>query len=131
MAPSRVATITEGEQAEILQLKAKVKDLQRQLTNERKCTGCAKLACLRCVNSGWRDSSDFNEMLSGFFDNILTTMRIPLLRRRLPSLFNSDIPGPGSQSPQFNRPHWSPPLWTETSAFFPPNLLRKTLEQRG
>ena len=38
---------------------------------------------------GWRDSSNFNEMLGCFFDSILTTMRIPLLRRRLPSLFNT------------------------------------------
>jgi len=36
---------------------------------------------------GWRDSSDFNEMLCCFFDNILTTTRIPLLHRWLPSLF--------------------------------------------
>ena len=47
----------------------------------------------RCANSswrqGWRDSLDFNKMLSGFFDKILTTMQIPLLRWWLPSLFNT------------------------------------------
>ena len=36
----------------------------------------------------WRDYSDFNGMLSCFFDSILTTMRAPLRRRQLPSLFN-------------------------------------------
>ena len=36
----------------------------------------------------WRRSSDFNGMLTHFFDTILTTMRIPLLRGQLPSLFN-------------------------------------------
>ena len=37
----------------------------------------------------WRESSGFNEMLSRSFDNILTAMRMPLLRRQLPSLFNT------------------------------------------
>jgi hypothetical protein len=36
----------------------------------------------------WRGSSDFNGMLAGFFDNILVTVRMPLLHRQLPSLFN-------------------------------------------
>ena len=36
---------------------------------------------------GWRDSSDFNEILHFFFDSILSTTLIPLLRRWLPSLF--------------------------------------------
>ena len=36
----------------------------------------------------WRDSSNFNFMVAGLFDNTLTTMQIPLLHRRLPSLFN-------------------------------------------
>ena len=49
----------------------------------------------RYASSSWRwqgyqrDSSDFNEMLGCFFNNILTTTRIPLLRRWLPSLFNT------------------------------------------
>ena len=37
----------------------------------------------------WRGSSYFNEILAGFFDSILTTMRIPLLRRRFTSMFNT------------------------------------------
>ena len=45
----RAAIITEDEQAEMLQLKAKVKDLQRQLRNQRKRTKRAKAACLRGV----------------------------------------------------------------------------------
>ena len=37
----------------------------------------------------WRDCLDFNEMLSCCFGNILTAMRMPLLRRQLPSLFDA------------------------------------------
>jgi hypothetical protein len=37
----------------------------------------------------WRGTSNFNQMLAGLFDNILTTMRVPPLRRQLPSLFNT------------------------------------------
>jgi len=43
----RATAITKGEQAEILHLKAKVKDIQRQLRNERKRTGRAKAARLQ------------------------------------------------------------------------------------
>ena len=36
-----------------------------------------------------RGFSDFNGMLAGFFGNILMTVRIPLLRGRLPSIFST------------------------------------------
>lgn len=36
----------------------------------------------------WQDSSNFNHTLAGLFDNLLTTMQMPLLRRQLPFLFN-------------------------------------------
>ena len=36
----------------------------------------------------WCGSSDFNGMVAGYFDHILTTTRTPLIRGQLPSLFN-------------------------------------------
>ena len=81
---------TEDEQAKILRLKAKVENLRRVRASVI-ATFRLGFSAHRYTNSswrqGWRDSSEFNEILHFFFDNILTTTLIPLLRRWLPSLF--------------------------------------------
>ena len=47
----------------------------------------------RYASLSWRQRrrgfSDFNGMLAGFFGNILMTVRTPLLRSRLPSIFST------------------------------------------